>query len=136
MGVIDEASAARLRSAPLGWLTTVRADGQPQTSYIWFHYDGNDLIVLSQPTAGKMRNLASDLKVSFHLDGDGTAGDGVLTMDAEAEILGDRLSAERLDAYMAKYESRIRESLGSTPDRYHADFSVAVRIVPRRLRAW
>jgi PPOX class probable F420-dependent enzyme len=136
MSVIDESSAARLSSAPLGWLTTVRADGQPQTSYIWFHWDGEDLVILSQPTAQKIRNLASDLRVSFHLDGDVTEGNGVLTLDATAEILGDRLPADRLAAYMAKYEDRIRNNLSSTPEQYHAGFSVAVRIVPTRLRAW
>jgi predicted pyridoxine 5'-phosphate oxidase superfamily flavin-nucleotide-binding protein len=50
-GVIDETSEQRLRSTPLAWLATVRADGQPQTSDVWFHHDGENIVVLSQPDA-------------------------------------------------------------------------------------
>jgi len=136
MDVVDEGSSARLASTPLGWLTTVRADGQPQSSYIWFHWDGSDLVMLSQPHAGKVRNLAHDTKVSFHLDGDATEGNGVLTIDATAEILPDGLPPERLAAYMEKYDDRIRGALQSTPEQYAIDFSIPIRIVPTRLRAW
>ena len=83
MGVIEPSSAAatRLATAPLGWLTTVRADGQPQSSYVWFHFDGDDLLMFSEPTAAKVRNLAVHPLVSFHLDGDGSAGGAVLTIE-------------------------------------------------------
>jgi len=48
----------RLRSDEMIWLTTVWADGQPQTSAVWFHWDGTDFLLVSQPTAGKLRNIA------------------------------------------------------------------------------
>jgi hypothetical protein len=35
----------RLRSDEMIWLTTVRADGQPQTSAVWFHWDGTDFLL-------------------------------------------------------------------------------------------
>jgi PPOX class probable F420-dependent enzyme len=133
--VIDDASAERLRSAPLAWLTTVRADGQPQTSYIWFHYDGEDIVLLSQPKTPKIRNIDGNPKVSLNLDGDTATGGGVLTIEATAEIAGELLS-ERWDAYLAKYESRIRNGPWGTPDAFLAVFSLAVRVVPARARAW
>lgn len=136
MGVIDDSSAARLTSAPLAWLTTVRADGQPQSSYVWFHFDGDDLVVFSQPRAGKMRNLRHHPKVSFHLDGDVTSGGGVLTIDATAEILQQGLTAERTAAFTAKYADRIGKGPWSTPEGFLAEFSAAIGIVPTRLRAW
>lgn len=136
MGVIDDSSAARLASAPLAWLTTVRADGQPQSSYVWFHFDGDDLVMFSQPRAGKMRNLRHNPKVSFHLDGDVSSGGGVLTIDATAEIIEAGVAPERTAAFAAKYEDRIAKGSWSTPERFLADFSAAIRIVPSRLRAW
>ena len=133
--VVDQLSDERLRSAPLAWLTTVRADGQPQASYIWFHYDGQDIAVLSQPNTAKLRNIAANPKVSFNLDGDTATGGGVLTMHASAEIIGE-LPSDRWAAYVAKYDSRIRSGTWGTPDGFIADFSTAIRLLPGRVRAW
>ncbi|HWC39819.1 MAG TPA: pyridoxamine 5'-phosphate oxidase family protein, partial [Acidimicrobiales bacterium] len=79
MAFIEPGSAAaeRLASTPLAWLTTVRRDGQPQSSYVWFHFDGTDILVASQPGTAKLRNIRGNPKVSLHLDGDGEGG-GVL----------------------------------------------------------
>ena len=33
----------RLRSEPVAWLTTVRADGQAQSTPVWFLWDGDTL---------------------------------------------------------------------------------------------
>jgi len=125
----------RLRSTPLAWLTTVRADGQPQTSYVWFHHAGGDIVVLSQPQAPKIRNIGANPKVSFNLDGNPVTGDGVLTIEAGAEVIGE-LPDDRWQAYLAKYESRIRKGPWGTPDAFIAMFSSAIRIVPGRVRAW
>lgn len=136
MTLIDPAAAHRLRSTDFGWITTVRPDGQPQSSYVWFHCDSTDILVISPPQSRKVRSIAENPKVSFHLDGDGTAGDGVLTIDATAELSADGPGQERLAAYLAKYEHRIRENLHSTPEQYAADFSTAIRVTPNRIRAW
>lgn len=47
----------RLRDEREIWLTTVRADGQPQASVAGFLWDGTDVLVLSQPGTAKVRNL-------------------------------------------------------------------------------
>ena len=133
--VFDDASAERLRSAPLAWLTTVRADGQPQTSYVWFHHVGEDIVLLSQPRAPKIRNINANPKVSLNLDGDTATGGGVLTIEATAEVIGE-MPRDRWLAYVAKYESRIRMGPWGTPDAFIAVFSSAIRIVPLRARAW
>jgi len=138
MGVIEPSSAAatRLATAPLGWLTTVRADGQPQSSYVWFHFDGDDLLVFSEPTAAKVRNLAVHPLVSFHLDGDGSAGGAVLTIDGRAELLSGDADADRIRAYLAKYDESIRTGLNTTPERLRERFSATILIVPTRVRSW
>jgi PPOX class probable F420-dependent enzyme len=138
MAVIEPGSAvaARLAAAPLGWLTTVRADGQPQSSYIWFHWDGHDLLVFSEPAAAKVRNLAVHPLVSFHLDGDASAGGGVLTIEGRAEVLSGEPDADRIQAYLAKYGESIRTGLNTTPERMREQFSATILIVPTRVRSW
>lgn len=128
-------AAERLDSAPLAWLTTVRADGQPQSSYVWFHFDGTDLVVRSQPDAGKVRNVRANPKVSFHLDGDDRGG-SVLTVEGVAEVLDGELDAGRAAAYLAKYEQAIRTQLRTTPEQISTEYSTTVRITPSRVRAW
>lgn len=127
--------AGRLSSASVAWLTTVRADGQPQSSYVWFHFDGTDLQVASQPQAAKLRNIRANPKVSLHLDGDGQGGD-VVTIEGVAEILEGDPSPERIEAYLAKYNDAIRTQLQTTPDELRREYSTTIRITPSRVRAW
>lgn len=134
--MIDSSSAACLENADFGWITTVRRDGQPQSSYVWFHFDGDDVFVISEPTSGKVRNIAGNKRVSFHLDGDGTLGNGVLTIDGVAALSTGSDDPQRLAHYLSKYEHRIREGLESTPERYAANFSAAIKIGFDTIRAW
>jgi PPOX class probable F420-dependent enzyme len=137
MSVLDAGSAAAtlLESERLAWLTTVRADGQPQSSYVWFHSDGNNMVVLSRPNAGKVRNIRANPKVSFHLNGDDRGG-RVLTIDAVAEIVAGDPDPDRIQAYVTKYDAAIRSALGTTPDEIRADYSTVVVITPSRVRSW
>lgn len=134
--MIDSSSAARLENADFGWITTVRHDGQPQSSYVWFHFNGDDVFVISEPTSGKIRNITGNKRVSFHLDGDGTLGDGVVTIDGLAALSAGADDPQRLAQYLAKYERRIRENLESTPEKYVDSFSAAINIRLVTLRAW
>jgi PPOX class probable F420-dependent enzyme len=127
--------AEQLATTPLAWLTTVRGDGQPQSSYVWFFFDGTDLVVCSQPTAAKLRNIRSNPRASFHLDGDGQGG-GVLTIDALAEIVDGEINPAWRDGYEAKYGSMIRTHMMTTPEELRSQFSTVLRLRPARLRSW
>ena len=39
----------RLRSNSIGWLTAVGSDGRPYTVPVWFLWDGNTVLIFSQP---------------------------------------------------------------------------------------
>ena len=124
----------RLRSELVLWLTTVRADGQPQASPVWFLWDGETLLLYSQPSAQKLRNLATNPRVAVHVDTD-EAGEDVLTIEGTAAVDPDAPSSDRLEEYQAKYRDGIR-AIGMTPDQLANDYSVAVRIRPTHARAW
>jgi PPOX class probable F420-dependent enzyme len=126
--------AHRLATEPIGWLTTVRADGVPQSSPVWFVVHEGGITVRSQPNAAKLRNISTHPAVGFHLDGDGQGGD-IVTVEGTAEVL-DEAPPGLLDAYLAKYDQLIRTRMGTTPEQMGTQFSSTIRITPRRTRAW
>lgn len=48
----QEGPAQRLATEGIGWLTTAGADGQPQSSPVWFIW-GRVVVVAAQPGAGR-----------------------------------------------------------------------------------
>ena len=128
----------RLHGDEMIWLTTVRADGQPQTSAVWFHWDGTDFLLVSQPAAPKLRNIAGDPHVSLNLNGVGHGSD-LVVVEGMAEVVPDYASGPwpepaRIDAYYAKYERALRDELHATAAEMAAAFSTALRITPTRWR--
>jgi PPOX class probable F420-dependent enzyme len=125
---------SRLRSEPIVWLTTVRADGQAQATPVWFLWDGETFLLYSQPGAQKVRNLAANPKVALHLDDDGSGGD-VVTVEGTATVEPDTPRADRVDGYLAKYQTAI-EALGYEPGPFARTYSTAIRIRPTRVRVF
>ena len=124
-----EAATTRLAAADIGWLTTVSADGRPQSSPVWFVHDDGDIWVASEPEAAKVANVAARPAASFHLEG-AAPGDLVVTLEGHAG-LADAMPA----SYAAKYEDGCRR-IGTTAERYLARFSAVVRITPTRWRVF
>ena len=136
MGILPDSGpvAERLDREQVGWVTTVTAGGQPQSSPVWFVVLDDAIHVQSQPDAAKVRNVRANRKVSFHFNSDRDGGD-VVTFDADAEVL-EAPAPGVLDAYRAKYETAIREHLRSTPEAIIDDYRSPVRITPRRVRTY
>jgi PPOX class probable F420-dependent enzyme len=124
----------RLRTEQILWLTTVRADGQPQASPVWFVWDGETFLIFSQPDAQKLRNLAANPRVAVHVDTD-EAGEDVVTIDGTAAVDPDVPSSDQLEEYQVKYREGI-QAIGTTPAELARDYSVAIRIRPTRVRTW
>jgi len=131
-------AADRLRSDEMIWITTVRADGQPQTSAVWFHWDGADFLLVSQPAAAKLRNIAGDPRVSLNLNGTGHGAD-LVVVEGRAEMVPDYATGPwpdraRIDAYYAKYERTLRDVLSSSAAEMATAFTTALRVTPTRWR--
>ena len=122
---------ARLESADIGWITTVTATGQPQSSPVWFVWHAGALHVATRPDAPKVRNVRANPRVAFHVDG-AAPGDLVVSIEGTATVT-DALEAN--DAYVAKYEGGM-DRIGITPGDYFAEFSRALRIAPVRWRVF
>jgi PPOX class probable F420-dependent enzyme len=123
----------RLQREVILWLTTVRGDGQPQSSPVWFLWDGDAFLIYSMPQAGKVSNIRSNPNVAAHLSDDGQ-GEDVVTFDATAEITQDPVKAHD-EKYVEKYRKLIAD-LGYDEERFAREYSVGIRIVPTRARLW
>jgi PPOX class probable F420-dependent enzyme len=124
----------RLRSNIIAWLTTVGSDGRPYTSPIWFLWDGNTVLIFSQPQRQKIRNLRKNPRVTLALD-DTKQGEDVVIVEGTAELLDDPEISVMLPAYVAKYGAFIQD-LGWTPESMAADYSLGIRVTPTKFKSW
>jgi len=122
-------AARRLGSEYMIWLTTVRSDGVPQPSGVWFHWDGEDVLIFSEPGAPKVRNIRRNPHVALNLDGDGTGG-GLVIIAGAARILPDPPDDQRLTRYRQKYAHLSYNNLGADVKHMLRRFSTAILITP------
>jgi PPOX class probable F420-dependent enzyme len=122
----------KLRNEIALWLTTVSPDGQPQSTPVWFRWDGDSFLIYSQPGRPKLRNIAGHPKVSLHLVGD-REGEDIITFEGTAALDPSAPRADKLDGYIEKYAYLV-ERFGWTPAGFAADYSIAVRVTPTRVR--
>ena len=124
----------RLRSNIIAWLTTVGSDGRPYTVPIWFLWDGNTVLMFSQPQKQKIRNLRKNARVTLALD-DTKQGDDVVIVEGTAELLDNPEISVMLPAYVEKYGALIQD-MGWTPESMAADYSLGIRVTPTKFRSW
>jgi PPOX class probable F420-dependent enzyme len=130
-------AAERLASETEIWLTSVNGDGQPQTSPMWFWWDGEAVYLVSEPDATKVSNITANPLVSLSLQATERANDEVVIIEGVATL-------EPLDSvpdwylrYVDKYGTLIEE-YGWTSESMLSDFatSAAIRVMPTRFRLW
>ena len=122
----------RLRDEKVAWLTTVRRDGQPQSSPVWFLWRDGEVVVYSKPTTQKVRNVQANPKVAVHLRDIDDGGD-VISIEGEAAIDEHYPAASAIPAYVKKYRTLIAD-LGMDPMSFAKAYSVPIRIRPTRTR--
>jgi PPOX class probable F420-dependent enzyme len=124
--------AARLRQNQIAWFTTVRPNGQPVTLPIWFLLrDDETILVFSQPTSAKLRNISANPKISFVLDVS-DLGRSIVRIEGIARTADDVLPVLQQPAYVAKYSERIA-ALFESPEHFSEQFSVALIVTPMKV---
>lgn len=133
MGVkFDDEQAAVIAGAEYMWLTTVREDGMPQPTPVWFILEGETFLVFSNPNAQKVKNIRANPKVALNYT-DSTHAETYLVIMGEAAIVEGGLSVTGAPAYLEKYREGIK-SIGMSPESMAAEYSSAIRITPTRVR--
>ena len=122
----------RLETEPMGWLTTVNPDGQPQSSPIWFLWHRGEVLVYSHIRAPRNANIEANPLVSFNLD-TASEGDDFVTMEGETRVDQSVLPSSANPAYLAKYRHLI-ERYGWTPEWLSENYPIPIVVTPVRWR--
>lgn len=114
------------------WLGTVTPSGRPTTRPVWFLYDGDDLLVFSEPGAAKVRHVRRNPRVVVSFPSDPAAA-SVRVVDGTAAV--EETPPSSFPAYLAKYESHYA-SVGYDRASFDATFHTLLRITPTRTWGW
>jgi len=124
-----------LRTERIVWLTTVSADGTPQPNAVWFIWDGDSALMYSIPNQAKLKNIARNPNVALNLDSK-KQGDRLVILTGTAAVETNASPLNKNRAYMAKYRTEIARLKLGTPAKMASEYSVAVRITPKKLRGF
>lgn len=123
----------RLEEEGVGWLTTVSADGTPQTSPIWFLWDGEEILMYSLESP-RVQNLTRNPRVSFNLDGNGRGGE-IVVLEGTARIDEGAPPPDENLEYIAKYKP-VMDEYNWTLEWFAGRYAVPIRITPTKYRFW
>ena len=122
----------RLNYERIAWLTTVDANGRPQPVPIWFFWDGDTVLIYSQPDQFKVRNIARSPLVSLHFDSNARGGD-VVVFAATAEIDESMPKAIDHQAFLEKYHTGLL-SIGMTNEAFSETYNVPIVLTLDKVR--
>ena len=123
----------RLLEKQVIWLTTVSPSGIPQPNPVWFYWDGDTVLIYSQPDAYKVKNLINNPKVSLNFEGAAEQGGDVIVLTGEA-VMEENVS--KVDpAYEEKYHRAIIDFEESSEELI-ASYSVLVRVRIEKVRGF
>lgn len=124
----------RLKEDKVIWLTTVDSRSAPQPRPVWFHWDGETLLIFSEPNKAKLRHIANNSSVALNFNTDEDGGDVVVLL-GDATVLSDPPAQTRLKSYLKKYAEGIK-SLGMTEERFRSSYSVPIVVTPQSLHGF
>jgi PPOX class probable F420-dependent enzyme len=124
--------AERIQNAYFAWLTTVRADGMPQPTPVWYIWDNNTILLYTIPTSQKAKNIKHHNKVSLNFNVD-HEGEHFFVLMGEAEIDEKIPPPADNPAYLAKYAKGIVD-IKMTVESFTKMFSLPIRITLTQVR--
>jgi len=125
-------AAKRLKEEYIAWLTTVAKNGMPQPNPVWFYWDGRDILIYSQPSARKLRNIVRNPNVSVNFQADAEGG-SIVVLTGSASI--QKNPSQHDSRYLEKYREHIPK-IGLTPETLAKSYSVLIRVSPNKLRGF
>jgi len=126
--------ALALEASEVVWLSSVRPDGAPHVVPTWFVWDGTAIVVLSKPSAQKVRNLTRWPRAMVAIGDPGATFD-VELVEAVAELADAPFDATLLGRFARKYTRQLRQS-ALTIEQFAATYSRAIRLEPTRWLGW
>ena len=125
--------AERLDKEQVIWLTTVRQDGTPTPTPVWFLWEGEDFLIYTIPGSLKLKNIAANPRAALNLNNDEYGGN-VVVFTGTLTVEKDTPPALQNPAYLAKYNQGIKD-IQMTPESFSKGYAVALRFHPSHIRA-
>jgi len=131
---INDRTARRLGDDKILWLTTVNPEGLPQSSPVWFLWEGGDaLLVYSLDDTPRLVNIEANPRVAANLNSNDRGG-SIVTVEGTARIDRTHPAAKDVAPYVAKYRELL-DDFGWTPEYFSTDYCVPILITIDRIRA-
>ncbi|MBZ0288710.1 MAG: TIGR03667 family PPOX class F420-dependent oxidoreductase [Anaerolineae bacterium] len=124
---------SQLEKAYVIWFTTVRADGTPQPTPVWFVWEDGEFLIYTTPKAQKHRNIQANPKVALNLDGTDD-GKHYVVFFGEAVVDPKTPAPTQMPAYIEKYRQGILD-INMTPESFDESYTIAIRIKPTHVRS-
>jgi PPOX class probable F420-dependent enzyme len=122
----------RLAEERIIWLTTVSGSSKPEPRPVWFLWDGEAFLIYSRRNTFKERHINENPSVALHFDGNGQGGD-IVVFKGKAEIVKDAAPADQISTYVEKYQQGFVR-IGMSKEEFAQTYSVAIQVVPTKLR--
>jgi PPOX class probable F420-dependent enzyme len=97
---LDQSVAERLEREPLAWLGTLRQDGSPHLTPVWFVFHESTLWVCSAEKNRKVRNVRLDPRVSVALEG----GSAPVVAEGQVTLHPCDFSPDVIERFRKKYD--------------------------------
>ena len=124
----------RLRQEKVIWLTTVDPQNTPQPRPVWFHWDGQTVLIFSERNRAKLRHIARNSRIALNFNTDEEGGD-VAVLVGDARILDEPPTQARVKTYLRKYRTGIKD-LEMTIAEFRDAFAVPILITPQSMRGF
>jgi len=124
----------RLRQEKVIWLTTIDSQNTPQPRPVWFHWDGQTILIFSETNKAKLRHLARNRRVALNFNTDEEGGD-VAVLLGDALVLDKPPSPNRFKTYIRKYTAGIKD-LGMTIAEFTETYTVPILVSPQVMRGF
>jgi len=124
----------RLRQEKIIWLTTVDSNNTPQPRPVWFHWDGETVLIFSEGDTAKLWHIERNPKVSLNFNTDEEGGD-VAVLLGDAVVLDKPPAPTRVKAYLRKYNAGIK-SLGMTVAQFTEAYTIPIVVTPQAMRGF
>ena len=98
--MLDQVVAERLERETLAWLCTLRQDGSPHLTPVWFVFHESTLWICSAEKNRKVRNVRLDPRVSVALEG----GSAPVVAEGRVELHPCDFSPDVIERFKKKYD--------------------------------
>ena len=124
-----------LKEPHIANLATVRPDGSPHVAPVWFLYDGEQVIVMAEKSAVKVRNMQREPRIMLSIATDQTPYQYVLVSGKATITFDDEDETELLRTISVQYMGEVEGLEYAEKTGKELDFCI-IRLRPEKLIGW